>query len=396
MYIILDINDLSIYERLVMKPLKYRRLPKWSKRIIWRSRILLDPSGLAKATNKLRHSYNDHVKNPEIWKRTFRQLIKSGLGYDQYIEDFYNVTIEQHTTTDLRGDISLICIVKNDLSRVRILIEYYRHLGIQHFIMLDDNSSDGTREFLLSQDDVDLWSSNSGYTTSMRQAWVSRLIDIYGFNKWYLVVDSDEFLTYPNYENIPLPLIVKAMHETGIKRAHCFLLDMYSKNGLFFPYDEDEFMEEYSYFDKSGYQITDRTKLTNLSGGMRVRLFSFNSFFLSKSPLFYAEPGFAPCNSHYSFPFSSLGEELNLGVLRHYKFLPQDREKYSLRIKQANFSSGSSEYSTYMDEYQQTNDSIYDESISMEFQSSKSLEVLELPTDSKIDFSFIERINQGR
>lgn len=384
-----------LYERLDMKPLKYRRLPGWLKKLMWKSRIALDPLGLARIANELSQLDNACISNPEVWNSAFRQLIKSGIGYDQYVKDFYSTSIVQETTGACRGDISLICIVKNDFCRVRALIKHYRGLGIQHFIMLDDNSTDGTKEFLLAQSDVDLWSSDSGYTTSMRQAWVSRLIDIYGFNRWYLVVDSDEFLTYPDCERVTLPTIVGAMHESGIKRAHCFLLDMYSKDGLFAVCDGEEFMEEYNCFDKSGYWITDRIKLTNLSGGMRVRLFSFDAFFLSKSPLFYAEPGFVPCSSHYSFPFSGPGDELNLGVLRHYKFLPQDKEKYLHRIEQANFSSGSSEYAIYMNEYMRINDSIYAEGISAEFQNSGSLKLLELPRDSKIDFSFVEATSRA-
>ena len=36
-------------------------------------------------------------------------------------------------------------------------------------------------------------------------------------------------------------------------------------------------------------------------------------------------------------------------VLRHYKFLPGDREKYALRVREGNFVHGSREYRQYMD-----------------------------------------------
>lgn len=376
-----------------MKPLKQQKLPKFIKCVLWNSRFAVDPKGLLQITGEISQISDDGVHHPEIWKNTFKHLVRSGIGYDQYVRDFYNTRISQDSRAkEPQGDLLLICVVKNDLCRIRVAIDYYRDLGVGHFAILDDHSDDGTREYLKAQDDVDLWSSNCEYTTSMRQAWISRLIDIYGFNRWYLVVDSDELLTYPNCENVSLPSVIEAMSELGMKRAHCFLLDMYSKNGLFSSFEAEKFIEEYNCFDRSGYWITDRTKLTNLSGGMRVRLFSFESFFLSKSPLFYAEPGFAPCNSHYSFPFSSPGEELNLGVLRHYKFLPQDKEKYLTRIRKANFSGGSSEYTTYMDEYQRISDSVYDQSITAEFRDSHSLRLLDLPEELKIDCSFTENL----
>lgn len=378
----------------MMKPLKQQKLPKFIKRILWKSRIIVDPFGLLKIEKDLDQMSCDDLRFPEIWKESFKQLLKSGVGYDQYVKDFYRTRIMQtHSAEITNSDLVLICIVKNDIGRMKKLIEYYRDLGVGHFAILDDHSDDGTREYLNIQDDVDCWSSNCGYTTSMRQAWISRLIDFYGFNKWYLVVDSDEFITYPNCEHISLPSITQAMSESGVKRAHCFLLDMYSRNGLFAPFDPRGFMDEYNYFDRSGYWITDRSKLTNLSGGMRVRLFSFGSFFLSKTPLFYADPGFVPCSSHYSFPFSDSGEELNLGVLRHYKFLPQDKEKYQLRIESANFSGGSSEYIKYMNEYLRIGDSLIEEGVSAEFRDSGSLELLELPEESKIDYAFAEKLN---
>ena len=376
-----------------MKPLKYRKMPNCLKKALWNSRAVIDPLGLAKISQQLKHMNDDLLYNPKTWSKAFGQLIRSGVGYDQFIKDFYHTQLKiQNAVNTPKGSISLICIVKNDLCRIQVLIDYYRKLGIEHFIALDDNSADGTREYLLSQKDVDLWTSSQNYTTARRQAWISRLIDIYGFNKWYLVVDSDEFLTYPHCEKLSLPVIVQAMQDAGIKRAHCFLLDMYSKNGLFAPFPQNEFVNEYTFFDKSGYSITDRVKLTNLSGGMRVRLFSFESFFLSKSPLFFAEPGFVPCSSHYSFPFSNQGEELNLGVLRHYKFLPQDKEKYLSRLEEANFSNGSSEYALYMNEYQQINNSVYNSDISACYKDSSSLQLLELPQEMQIDVPFTEKI----
>ena len=157
--------------------------------------------------------------------------------------------------TDRACQVKLICVVKNDLDRVKCLIDYYRRLGVGHFIFLDDGSSDGTREYLLDQQDADVWCSDRSYSTDIRQAWINRLIDIYGFNQWYIVVDSDELITYPYCESVSLIDITRNMAKQGYLQAHCFMLDMYTCSGLFTASEKSDFTYECRYFDCDGYEL---------------------------------------------------------------------------------------------------------------------------------------------
>ena len=96
----------------------------------------------------------------------------------------------------------LICIVKDDLQRIEMSINYYRKMGVKNFVYVDNMSTDGTFEYLLKQPDIDLYKCETPYTTQNREAWINRIIAHYGFNHWYLCVDSDDILPEDSYANL--------------------------------------------------------------------------------------------------------------------------------------------------------------------------------------------------
>ena len=74
---------------------------------------------------------------------------------------------EQDRTTGIkRTDILLFVTVRNEEERLPYFLDYYRRLGIDHFLFVDNASTDGTGELLRRQDDVSLWSSDQSYRLS--------------------------------------------------------------------------------------------------------------------------------------------------------------------------------------------------------------------------------------
>ena len=59
--------------------------------------------------------------------------------------------------------IVLFSIMKNERFFIQAFLEYYREVGVDHFLILDDGSDDGTREFLLEQNDVSVLVSEIAY-----------------------------------------------------------------------------------------------------------------------------------------------------------------------------------------------------------------------------------------
>jgi hypothetical protein len=222
-------------------------------------------------------------------------------------------------------EITVVCPVKNDLTYLKRFLPYYRNLGATGFIFIDNESSDGSREFLLKQPDVTLFSCPNPYNHFAKDGWVCRAIAYNGLNQWYLVLDSDEFLSYPGMENSQLDKLIRTLEENGIKAARGFMLDMYPDYPLFSKdKDPGRFMEDYRYFDPfSKWYNKNGDKLI---GGMRARVLGVYTA-LQKTSLMRCSKGVFPYESTHNMNKDDGVAEGMFYVLRHYKFLPGDYDK---------------------------------------------------------------------
>jgi hypothetical protein len=114
---------------------------------------------------------------------------------------------------DLSGcdALSLFGIVRNELYYLPAFLDHYRRLGVVRFVILDDQSDDGSREFLTAQPDVMLLGSARRYgervfpdqvdtqlaDVRMVHAWRTLMLKRYSLGRWALLVDADEFLRLP-------------------------------------------------------------------------------------------------------------------------------------------------------------------------------------------------------
>ena len=284
------------------------------------------------------------INDLDVWKKKLLKVSKCSETFLDVSDGFFstNINILKQSVIDDKSEIILICVVKDDLKRMSKFIEYYRNFGIKHFAILDDKSTDGTREFLMEQNDVDVFSSTENYSTNMRQSWINRIIAYYGLNRWYMVFDSDEFLT-TKYNCIQE--MIKTIG-TSIN-YRCLMVDMY-------PIDNysDDFLDSFIGFDINTYEYNKRNIWFNcITGGMRKRVFSTHDKkvnpYLIKTPVFYASKMFVQIYSHCNYPFSYDNDFV--GIIRHYKFLKEDLDKFVLRAEKKNFANNSNEYSAYID-----------------------------------------------
>ena len=56
--------------------------------------------------------------------------------------------------------------MRNEIIRLPYFLEYYRKLGVAHFLIVDNDSDDGTGEYLADQPDVSLWHTTHSYKLS--------------------------------------------------------------------------------------------------------------------------------------------------------------------------------------------------------------------------------------
>lgn len=267
--------------------------------------------------------------------------------------------------TDLirKRDILAFVTQRNERVRLPYFLDYYRNLGVRHFLFVDNASTDGSVEYLKTQPDVSLWQTRASYKQSrFGMDWLGWLLFRYGHNHWCLTVDPDEFLIYPHCDTRPLTALTDWLSDSGHRSFPAMLLDMYPKGNL-----DDEIYREgqnpfeiASWFDPANYSIRKNNYLGNLwvQGGPRTRaFFPYNPQSgpaLNKIPLVRWSRRFTYYSStHMLLPrslnqvFDEDGGEMASGCLLHAKFLSTFATKSTEELDRGQHYGNSQEYRAY-------------------------------------------------
>ena len=295
---------------------------------------------------------NSDIKNLGIWKSNSRRLLLQSNNTSHYnvIEEFWKTDLKLLKQCDIQTDGPIVvCAVKNDLTRIREFMKHYRKLGVEKFIMIDNGSCDGTEEFLAEQDDVLLYKTEEKYNSRKKTAWVNLAIAINGIEQWYLIVDSDEFFAYPEMEKISITDYAKALKDKGMLQVKTFMLDMYPEGRLCDESkDPENFMQDYCYFDADNDEYYWLSKVSGeAGGGSHERVFGFKDFMRTKITMIYYKSGRFVTGSHHMFPLETDIQAPIGGVVKHYKFLPDEGAKIDKIIAEGNYAHGSYAYKQY-------------------------------------------------
>jgi len=271
--------------------------------------------------------------------------------------------VVNRTSQIRRGQVLAFSTLRNERIRLPYFLKYYREMGIDHFVMVDNGSDDGSRQFLAEQPDVSLWSSDHSYKRARFGVdWLNWLQWQHGHGHWCLVVDPDEFFVYPFCDTRPIGALTDWLDASSIKSFSAMLLDMYPKGSIDdFPYAEgqDPF-EIASWFDSGNYTITRNTRFGNLwiQGGPRARAFfpdrPERAPALNKVPLVKWHRSYAYVSStHMLLPrglnhvYDSWGGEKASGMLLHAKFLDTFPRKSAEELTRKQHYANSHEYKAY-------------------------------------------------
>jgi glycosyltransferase involved in cell wall biosynthesis len=124
-------------------------------------------------------------------------------------------------------------VVRNEARRLPFCLEYHRSLGIDRFFIVDNGSSDGTRDFLLSQPDCHVFSAEGSFAAAnYGMVWINALVADHGIGAWCLFIDADELFTYPHAEKISLPAFCRYLDRRQSEGVFSLLLDMYNRGSL--------------------------------------------------------------------------------------------------------------------------------------------------------------------
>ncbi|WP_415841140.1 glycosyltransferase family 2 protein, partial [Paenibacillus typhae] len=287
----------------------------------------------------------------EVWHRSFKKFILSNLNESEVAYDFFENNIELVSQSKFNYDnreVILLCVVKNDLMKLKKMVDHHRGIGVTHFAILDNISTDGTAEWVKDQPDIDLFTNDDKYTTNRREAWINRLIAYYGLNRWYLIVDSDELFVYQQMEEYPIECLIKYCVNHSITRIRGLMVDMYAEDAFYLQNNDEDYLTQCIYFDLNSYKKEERDYIELITGGPRERMFNQNPW-LTKYPLCYFSKGDIQSRSHFLFPFNKNKNSECLAALLHYKFLPSDLPKYKMISENSNYYNGSIEYKKYLE-----------------------------------------------
>ena len=131
------------------------------------------------------------------------------------------------------AEVSVVAVMRNEMFMIRHFLDHYRRLGVGAFLIADNLSDDGTREYLATQPDVALFSVDTDYDHSnYGVAWQQALMANFRFGRWSLVADADELLVWQHPQRQTLPELVARADFAYAEAARVFMLDMYPQGPL--------------------------------------------------------------------------------------------------------------------------------------------------------------------
>lgn len=249
------------------------------------------------------------------------------------------LTVLADRTAAIRpGQVLAVTTLRNEALRLPWFLNYYRTLGVGHFLMVNNGSDDGSVEMLAAQPDVSLWQTGASYRDArFGLDWMTWLQIRHAHGHWCLMVDVDELLIYAHHDRRDLHALTGWLERQGRNCFGAHMLDLYPKGPVAAQTHApgEDPLDVLHWFDAAPYRAQRQQPLGNLwvQGGARERMFFADdprrSPTLNKIPLIRWDRRYAYVNScHSALPrqlnaaYGGPGDSAPSGVLLHTKFLP--------------------------------------------------------------------------
>ncbi len=204
--------------------------------------------------------------------------------------------------------LSLFSPVRDEMFFLPAFLSYYRSLGVEQFCFIDDNSSDGSFEYMAAQDDCVVFRSGYGFGEPIRSrtgkkkyesagiVWKREFPLRYLRGQWALYLDLDEFLHLPpGFATIPA--LIERLEATDTHSAPAVMVDFYPERPADLAEDVDaktfeDLVVKYPYFDAEPHidWPAGERRPTEIYRGTVTRLFQTNGI-LAQHPAARWLPG---------------------------------------------------------------------------------------------------------
>lgn len=313
---------------------------------------------------------NNLKKNIMKMAKDFNNIEFSEDYFVNFLDGIKTSNLAQIKKSKFDDGIILICFYNNFEPLAKKWMNHYINIGIKNFVLVDNNSTDKSTNILKKYEkkvNISFWKINETYNCYKMCGWKQQILEYYGSGKKYLIVDSDELFIYKNYQKISF---TDFLAKTKVSFIKSLMLDVYTNKNIYAGK-----LDDFKFVDRGTYRKTSTVPYgQRFYGGPRARIFEISPS-LQKIPFISYSGSEVLANDHYYYPWNINKKSKYCSYLLHYKFLPEDKEKYDTFAKDERHWNNSREYKTYQNVLSKTpKTSFYDKNIS-------------IPID-KIDFKF--------
>ena len=257
-------------------------------------------------------------------------------------------------------EVRLIVVCRNEALRLPYMLKYHFDLGVSRVLLVDNNSTDGTRELAAADPRIHVWSSPEAYKGPLY--WQEPLLRRFAVGRWCLVLDADELFVYPQMDRLDLPGLAAALEAAGAEALHCLFIEMFSREpiGQVRYRAGDDLRAAAPWFDAAGYVRKKYRRVFDgpapefiYMGGTRSRVFA-EEFGCSKYPFFKYAPGMFLRRGLHTIEGARLAA--SQGAILHFKYLQDFKDKAFREAERGVYWNAAAEYKAYAERFRREGD----------------------------------------
>jgi GT2 family glycosyltransferase len=265
--------------------------------------------------------------------------------------------IDNKEIPDNKDEVRMFIVGIDCSSLIPHLLKHHFDIGVDRVFYIDNDSSDDSIDVLLKYDNVHVWRQTAAFSSQHKTDWTEELLRQYGRNRWCLIVDTDEFFIYPDYENTSIREFVKTQENHGYDCVAARFIDMYSNKKVKETLVVDSLIEACPFFDVGGH-------------GCRERVLGFKPD-ISKMPLFLYGDEVIPTPCFHSIRGFKKLSDVYCGLL-HFKFHSNFKSSFLRHLHKMNDADKKERIYRSLDEQ-----NFYDKTESVRFTGSHNLKLFE-------------------